>query len=149
MLHVTKKCWRPFRHWQRQTWEEGVRNSRWAKAFLKVAGLFWLLYHKKKSFVSWNKWILELGTSNFHQPLSGNCQQHRRGRFISSLDSQRDRWCMSQWVPLWLLQIFNLLLIYYQIPCLKSTYTYVSLTIKLTWFGKQKEENREVHKLLL
>ena len=96
MLHVTKKCWRPFRHWQRQTWEEGVRNSRWAKAFLKMAGLFWLLYHKKKSFVSWNKWILELGTSNFHQPLSGNCQQqHRRGRFISSLDSQRDRWCMS------------------------------------------------------
>ena len=47
MLHVTKKCWRPFRHWQRQTWEEGVRNSRWAKAFLKMAGLFWLLYHQK------------------------------------------------------------------------------------------------------
>ena len=92
MLHVTTKCWRPFRHWQRQTWEEGVRNFRWAKVFLKMAGLFWLLYHKKKSFVSWNKWILELGTSNFHQPLSGNYQQqHRRGRFIFSLDSQRDR----------------------------------------------------------
>ena len=93
MLHVTAKCWRPFRHWQRQTWEGDVRNSRWAgQSIPENDWAFLTSLPPKKSFVSWNKWILELGTSNFHQPLSGNYQQqHRRGRFIFSLDSQRDR----------------------------------------------------------
>ena len=32
---------------KRQTWEGDVRNPRRTKAFLKMAGLFWLPYHKK------------------------------------------------------------------------------------------------------
>ena len=93
MLHVTKKCWRPFYTDKRQTWEGDVRNFRWAGQSIPENGWAFLIsLPKKKSFVSWNNWILELGTSNFHQPLSGNYQQqHRRGRFIFSLDSQRDR----------------------------------------------------------
>ena len=92
MLHVTKKCWRPF------TLTKDLRGRcpkfqvSGAKHSWKWLGFSDFFTTKKKSFVSWNKWILELGTSNFHQPLSGNYQQqHRRGRFIFSLDSQRDR----------------------------------------------------------
>ena len=93
MLHVTKKCCKPFYTDKIQTWEGYVGNSRWAGQSIPENGWAFLTsLPKKKSFVSWNKWILELGTSNFHQPLSGNYQQqHRRGRFIFSLDSQRDR----------------------------------------------------------
>ena len=84
MLHVTKKCCRPFYTDKRQTWEGDVRNSRWAGQSIPENGWAFLTsLPPKKSFVRWNKWILELGTSNFHQPLSGNYQQqHRRGRFI-------------------------------------------------------------------
>ena len=91
MLHVTKKCWNP----------SGTDKDKLESKMSEIPGepkhsWKWLgfsdFFTTKKSFVSWNKWILELGTSNFHQPLSGNYQQqHRRGRFIFSLDSQRDR----------------------------------------------------------
>jgi len=91
-LHVTKKCWRPFTLTKDKLEREMSEISGEPKHSWKWLGFSDFFTTKKKSFVSLNKWILELGTSNFHQPLSGNYQQqHRRGRFIFSLDSQRDR----------------------------------------------------------
>ena len=92
MLHVTKKCCRPFSHWQKTNLRGRCRKFQVSQSIPENGWAFLTSLPQKKSFVSWNKWILELGTSNFHQALSGNYQQqHRRGRFIFSLDSQRGR----------------------------------------------------------
>ena len=117
---------------KRQTWEGDVRNPRWAKAFLKMAGLFWLPYHKKIpcKLKQRNSWT---GDKQFHQPLSGNCQQqHPRRRLIFSCSKRLVvcRFVIADLIYYWFTIRF---------PCLKSAYTYASLTIKLPLLWKAKQ----------
>ena len=117
---------------KRQTWEGDVRNPRWAKAFLKMAGLFWLPYHKKIpcKLKQRNSWTEE---KQFHQPLSGNCQQqHPRRRLIFSCSKRLIvcRFVIADLIYFWFTIRF---------PCLKSAYTYASLTIKLPLLWKAKQ----------
>ena len=116
---------------KRQTWEGDVRNPRWAKTFLKMAGLFWLPYHKKilcklKQRNSWTGdkqfspaivWQLSTATSAAPPHFS----------LLKEIGSVSLRNCR-----------FNLLLTYYQIP-LFEVCLYVSLTIKLTLLWKAKQ----------
>ena len=51
MLHVTKKCWRPFYTDKRQTWEGDVRNFRWAGQSIPENGWAFLIPLPKKKIL--------------------------------------------------------------------------------------------------
>ena len=101
-----------------------------------MAGLFWLPYHKKIpcKLKQRNSWTEE---KQFHQPLSGNCQQqHPRRRLIFSCSKRLIvcRFVIADLIYFWFTIRF---------PCLKSAYTYASLTIKLPLLCKTRKKTRK------
>ena len=130
---------------KRQTWKGDVRDPRWAKAFLKMAGLFWLPYHKKKILCKLkqrNSWtgdkqispaiVWQLSTATSAVPLHFFLLNE-----IGSVSLCNSRYLIYYWFTI-------------RFPCLKSAYKYASLTIKLTFAleSKTRKNSRFMHKLL-
>ena len=135
MLHVTKKCWRPF-PLTKDKLERGMFEipGERGKAFLKMVGLFWLSYHKKKILCKLkqrNSWtgdkqfspaiVWQLSTATSAAPLHFFLLSE-----IGSVSLCNSRYLIYYWFTI-------------RFPCLKSAYKYASLTIKLTLLWKAKQ----------